>query len=74
LGFKILGISVHALQLTGYVSLTSLSNKWLENSELGLFATVETLCAQAMYILIILAIQGYFKRDTHPLTVTQTQS
>ena len=53
LGFKILGISVHALQLTGYLSLTSVQNQWLENSDLGLFATVETLSAQAMYILII---------------------
>lgn len=74
LGFKILGISVHALQLTGYLSLTSVQNQWLENSDLGLFATVETLSAQAMYILIILVIQWYFKRNTRPSTVAQTQS
>lgn len=74
LGFKILGISVHALQLTGYLSLTSVQNQWLENSDLGLFATVETLSAQAMYILIILVIQWYFKRNTRPSTVAQTRS
>ena len=74
LGFKILGISVHALQLTGYLSLTSVQNQWLENSDLGLFATVETLSAQAMYILLILVIQWYFKRNTRPSTVAQTQS
>ena len=74
LGFKILGISVHALQLTGYLSLTSVQNQWLENSDLGLFATVETLSAQAMYILIILVMQWYFKRNTRPSTVAQTQS
>ncbi|MBP6294601.1 MAG: hypothetical protein KA366_02605, partial [Hydromonas sp.] len=63
-----------ALQLTGYLSLTSVQNQWLENSDLGLFATVETLSAQAMYILIILVIQWYFKRNTRPSTVAQTQS
>ena len=63
LGFKILGISLHALQLTGYLPLTSLQNQWLENSDLGIFATVETFSAQAIYVLIILAIQWYLKRD-----------
>ena len=74
LGFKILGISLHALQLTGYLSLTSLQSQWLENSDLGLFATVETLSTQAMYILIILVIQWYLKRNTRPSAITQTQS
>ncbi len=74
LGFKILGISVHALQLTGYLSLTSVQNQWLENSDLGLFFFFLTLSTQAMYILIILVIQWYFKRNTRPSTVAQTRS
>ena len=67
LGFKILGISLHALQLTGYLSLTPLQNRWLENSDLGIFATFETLGTQAIYFLIILAIQSYLKRDAQVL-------
>ena len=70
LGFKILGISLHALQLTGYLSLTSLQNQWLENSDLGIFATVETFSAQAIYVLIILAIQWYLKRDARVLNTS----
>ncbi|MCE1161267.1 MAG: hypothetical protein LWW74_08740, partial [Burkholderiales bacterium] len=70
LGFKILGISLHALQLTGYLPLTSLQNQWLENSDLGIFATVETFSAQAIYVLIILAIQWYLKRDARILNAS----
>jgi hypothetical protein len=56
--------------LTGYLPLTSLQNQWLENSDLGIFATVETFSAQAIYVLIILAIQWYLKRDARILNAS----
>ena len=57
LGFKILGISLHALQLTGIVPMTSLPSTWLESNALGIYPTVETLAAQALYIGLIVVIQ-----------------
>ncbi len=57
LGFKILGVSLHALQLTGHLRMTSLQAAGLESSALGLYPTVETLAAQGGYIAIIVLIQ-----------------
>ena len=57
LGFKILGISLHALQLTGIVPMTPLPSTWLERNALGIYPTVETLAAQALYIGLIVVIQ-----------------
>ena len=57
LGFKILGISLHALQLTGIVPMTPLPSTWLESNALGIYPTVETLAAQALYIGLIVVIQ-----------------
>ena len=57
LGFKILGISLHALQLTGIAPMTPLPSTWLESNALGIYPTVETLAAQALYIGLIVVIQ-----------------
>ena len=57
LGFKILGISLHALQLTGIVPMTPLPSTWLERNALGIYPTIETLAAQALYIGLIVVIQ-----------------
>lgn len=57
LGFKILGVSLHALQLTGYLRMTSLQTAGLESSTLGLYPTLETLAAQAVYLAVIALIQ-----------------
>jgi len=66
LGFKILGVSLHALQLTGHLRMTSLQAPWLESPALGLYPTRETLLAQAVYIVVIVAIQVVISRShTH---------
>ena len=57
LGFKILGVSLHALQLTGHLRMTSLQAAGLEIPALGLYPTLETLAAQGGYIAIIALIQ-----------------
>lgn len=59
LGFKILGVSVHALQITGYLPTTILGA--LPSIELiGLYSTLETLAAQAMYLFVIWALHRYW--------------
>lgn len=63
LGFKILGISLHALQLTGLIPMTALPTAWLESNALGIYATLETVGAQAIYLLVILAIQQNIRRS-----------
>ena len=57
LGFKMLGISVHALQLTGVLPTTVLASEGMNYPALGIFPTVETLGAQALYVLVILLVQ-----------------
>ena len=68
LGFKILGVSIHALQLTSYLPMTSLRSQWLEVSVLGIYPTVETLCAQAIYIVIVILIQRAVHRSNQKLS------
>ena len=67
LGFKILGVSVHALQLTGYLPMTSLSSQWLQVPDLGLFATTETLAVQALYVGVIVVLQMLTSRQLKPV-------
>ena len=64
LGFKILGISVHALQLTGLLPLTALNAPWLQSNALGIYPTVETLLAQGLYLALIVVIQRVIHRNT----------
>lgn len=59
LGFKILGISLHALQLTGHVPISSLQTAALEIPALGLYPTLETLLAQAAYLALIVFVQRH---------------
>ena len=79
LGFKILGVSLHALQLTGHLRMTSLQAAGLESSALGLYPTVETLAAQGGYIAIIALIQMVVSKDrrhtrpTSPIEVKALQ-
>jgi len=63
LGFKILGVSLHALQLTGHLRMTSLQVAGLESSALGLYPTLETLAAQTVYIAVIVSIQIVVSQD-----------
>lgn len=63
LGFKILGISLHALQLTGHLRMSPLQASWLESPSLGLFPTLETLGAQAAYLASIGLIQWTVNRS-----------
>lgn len=64
LGFKILGISLHALQLTGIMPMSTLPNTWLESNALGIYPTVETLTAQAVYIGLIVVIQFFIHQSS----------
>ncbi len=65
LGFKILGISIHTLQLTAYLPhspLTGVSSNslaWLQSPNLGLYLTTEGLAAQALYVLMIVGVVGW---------------
>jgi len=54
LGFKMLGVSIHALQLTGDISLNVLSSFPTINL-LGFYPTSETMIAHAVYLLIVIA-------------------
>lgn len=61
LGFKILGVSLSALQLTGYLGRTVLSN--VPAIELiGFYPTLQTIMAQVGYIVAIIALQWWIKR------------
>ncbi|OBW98978.1 FTR1 family iron permease [Gallibacterium genomosp. 1] len=62
LGFKILGVSVHALQLTAVLPTTIIDI--LPNIEwLGFYATSQTIIAQLVYIVLILLLQRWLKRQ-----------
>jgi high-affinity iron transporter len=52
LGFKMLGLSIHALQLTGDVSTHVLNHVPTINA-IGLYSTAETVIAHAIYITIV---------------------
>jgi len=54
LGFKMLGVSIHALQLTGDISINVLSALPTINV-IGFFPTTETLVAHVIYVLIVIA-------------------
>lgn len=62
LGFKILGVSLHALQLTGYLKMTIFPN--IPAIEmLGIYSTLETLIAQLLYIVIVILLQIWIRRS-----------
>ena len=62
LGFKILGVSVHALQLTAVLPTTIIDI--LPNIEwLGFYATLQTIIAQLVYLALILLLQRWLKRQ-----------
>lgn len=64
LGFKILGVSVHALQITNMISTTIVDV--VPNIELlGFYATVETIGAQIVYILLIIVLQKWMQKHDH---------
>ncbi|EHJ52544.1 FTR1 family iron permease [Streptococcus macacae] len=62
LAFKMLGVSIHALQLTNalptHVSPAIATVDWL-----GIYPTIETLTAQVIFVVIIIAIHFYQKRQ-----------
>ena len=62
LGFKILGVSLSALQLTGYLSRTVLPSVPAIES-IGFYPTVQTIMAQVLYILAIVVLQWWMKRN-----------
>lgn len=61
LGFKILGVSLSALQLTGHISRTVIPSLPAFES-IGFYPTVQTLMAQVAYIAIIVWVQWWLKR------------
>lgn len=61
LGFKMLGVSIHALQLTGHINIKVL--EWLPTiNVIGFYPTVETLSGHAIYVLIVIASIGWQRR------------
>ncbi|MEJ7137110.1 FTR1 family iron permease [Amphibiibacter pelophylacis] len=66
LGFKILGVSLHTLQISGLIQTSPLLGSWLQNPALGLYPTLETLGAQGLYIVVIVLIQMGVSRSLAP--------
>lgn len=62
LGFKILGVSIHLLQMTGYVTMGVIPSLPAV-SALGIYPTVQTLLAQFIYILAIIALTTRLKQQ-----------
>ncbi len=66
LGFKILGVSLSALQLTNHLPRTVLPSipaiEWV-----GFYPTVQTITAQLIYIMVIVALWRYSKRQAQTL-------
>lgn len=60
LGFKMLGVSIHILQLTQVLPLT-LVTQLPTVSAIGLYPSLETLGAQLVYILVII-VSAYYMR------------
>ncbi|WP_265490251.1 FTR1 family iron permease [Mergibacter septicus] len=60
LGFKILGVSVHSLQLIGYLPLKIIDSlptiEWI-----GFYATTQTVFAQILYLAAIILLQRYMQ-------------
>lgn len=54
LGFKMLGVSIHALQLTGDISINVQSALPTINV-IGFFPTTETVIAHLIYVLVVIA-------------------
>lgn len=61
LGFKILGVSLSALQLTGYLNRSVLPNVPAIEA-IGFYPTVQTIGAQVLYIVAIILLQRWMKR------------
>lgn len=60
LGFKILGMSLHALQLNGYLPMHIIDAPTI--SWAGIYPTLLGLGAQLVYVLLIIAISLYQRR------------
>lgn len=64
LGFKILGVSILALQLTNHLPRHVLFGvpaiEWV-----GFYPTLESIGAQLLYAILIIALQYYLKYKTH---------
>ena len=65
LGFKILGVSLHALQLTQHLGMTHVNLPAIE--WLGFYPTVQTIIAQIAYIVAIVVLQVYMRRADKPV-------
>lgn len=69
LGFKILGVSLSALQLTGYLSRTVVPS--IPAIEvIGFYPTLQTIAAQLVYIAAIVALQLWMKRGERAALTT----
>ncbi len=55
LAFKILGVSIHALQLTGHISTTQIYNLPIINI-IGFYPTWETMIPQVLLIMLIIIV------------------
>ena len=62
LGFKILGMSLYRLQLTGYLGRDMLPNLPVIEF-IGFYPTLQTISAQALYMLAIVALSWWMKQD-----------
>lgn len=61
LAFKMLGVSVHMLQVVGYIPVTIINN-FLTLEFLGIYANYEVLSAQVLLILVLIVLNLFFKK------------
>ncbi|WP_240376013.1 FTR1 family iron permease [Bacillus piscicola] len=73
LAFKILGVSIHALQLTKHISTTQVQQLPIINA-IGFFPTLETILPQLFLLLIVLLAAGWYKRTNKQLQVSESGS
>ncbi|UNU73451.1 FTR1 family iron permease [Moraxella nasovis] len=60
LGFKMLGVSILALQLTNHITQTILRLPAI--SAIGFYPSIQGIIAQALYIIVIIAMNYYIKK------------
>ena len=56
-----LGVSVHMLQVVGYIPVTIINN-FLTLEFLGIYANYEVLSAQVLLILVLIVLNLFFKK------------
>lgn len=68
IGFKMLGVSIHALQLTSVLPTSIVSVPSI--SELGIFGNAQCLLAQGIYVVVVIALAMHLKQKESKLALS----